>query len=232
MLADVRERIARACARAGRDPGEVQLVAVTKGHDAEAVRAAVLDHGHRVLGESRVQEWRTKADALGPDVAWHLVGHLQTNKVRYCRGFALLHGVDSARLIDALEADGERHGHVFPVLLQVNVAGERAKYGVDPVDLADLVARLRDAPHVRLEGLMTMAPYDPDPERARPVFRTLRALAERHAGGRTSMGMSGDFEVAIEEGATWIRVGSALFASAPADDPRPAGAPRPVEVDR
>ncbi len=232
MLADVRERIDRACARAGRDPGEVRLVAVTKGHDAEAVRAAVLDRGHRVLGESRVQEWRPKAEALGPDVEWHLVGHLQTNKVRYCRGFALLHGVDSARLIDALEADGGRHGHVFPVLLQVNVAGESAKYGVDPADLADLVARVRDAPHVRLEGLMTMAPYDPDPERARPVFRELRALAERHADGRTSMGMSGDFEVAIEEGATWIRVGSALFATEPADEPRQAGAPRPVEVDR
>jgi pyridoxal phosphate enzyme (YggS family) len=228
MLADVRERIARACARAGRDPGEVRLVAVTKGHDAEAVRKAVLDRGHRVLGESRVQEWRAKAEALGPDVEWHLVGHLQTNKVRYCRGFALLHGVDSARLIAALEADGVRHDHVFPVLLQVNVAGERAKHGVDRAGLTDLVARLDDAPHVRLEGLMTMAPYDPDPERARPVFRALRALAERHADGRTSMGMSGDFEIAIEEGATWIRVGSALFAPEPADEPRPTDA---VEVD-
>ena len=231
MLADVRERIERACARAGRDHREVRLVAVTKGHDADAVRAALLDHGHRVLGESRVQEWRTKAEALGPDVEWHLVGHLQTNKVRYCRGFALLHGVDSARLIDALEADGERHDHVFPVLLQVNVAGESAKYGVDPGDIGDLVARVRDAPHVRLEGLMTLAPYDPDPERARPVFRALRALAERHADGKTSMGMSGDFEVAIEEGATWIRVGSALFATEPADAARPLGAPRPVEVN-
>lgn len=224
MLADVRERIERACARAGRDPGDVRLVAVTKGHDAEAVRAAVVDHGHRVLGESRVQEWRTKAEALGPDVEWHLVGHLQTNKVRYCRAFALLHGVDSARLIDALEADGERHEHVFPVLLQVNVAGESAKYGVDPAGLGDLVARVRDAPHVRLEGLMTIAPYGPDPESARPVFRALRALAERYAKGRTSMGMSGDFEVAIEEGATWIRLGSVLFTT------EPAGAARPDEV--
>jgi len=231
MLADVRERIARACARAGRDPGDVQLVAVTKGHDAEAVRTALLDRGHRVLGESRVQEWRAKAEALGPDVEWHLVGHLQTNKVRYCRGFTLLHGVDSARLIDALEADGERHGHVFPVLLQVNVAGERAKHGVAPAGLVDLVARVREATHVRLEGLMTMAPYDPDPEGARPVFRALRALAERHADGRTSMGMSGDFEVAIEEGATWVRVGSALFATEPADAAHPLGAPRPMEVD-
>lgn len=219
MLADVRERIAGACARAGRDPREVRLVAVTKGHDADAVRAAVVDRGHRVLGENRVQEWRAKAEALGPDVEWHLVGHLQTNKVRYCRTFALLHAVDSTRLVAALEADGARHEHVYPVLLQVNVAGEDSKHGIAPAGLADLVARVRDAPHVRLEGLMTMAPYDPDPERARPVFRALRGLAERHAGGLTSMGMSGDFEVAIEEGATWIRVGTALFAP---DPTRPA----------
>lgn len=229
MLADVGERVERACGRAGRDPNEVRLVAVTKGHEADAVRAAVLAHGHRVLGENRVQEWRTKAEALGSDVEWHLVGHLQTNKVRYCRTFALLHGVDSSRLVDALEADGERHGHVFPVLLQVNVSGESAKHGIDAAGLADLVARVHDAPHVRLEGLMTIAPYGLDPERARPVFRALRALAERHADGRTSMGMSGDFEVAIEEGATWIRVGSALFTTEPSGAPH---ASRPMEVDR
>lgn len=231
MLADVRDRIERACARAARDPGEVRLVAVTKGHDAEAVRAAVLDHGHRLLGESRVQEWRKKAETLGPDVEWHLVGHLQTNKVRYCRRFALLHGVDSTRLIDGLESDGERHDHVFPILLQVNVSGESAKYGVGPAGLADLVARVRDAPHVRLEGLMTLAPYGSDPERARPVFRALRALAERYADGRTSMGMSGDFEVAIEEGATWVRVGSALFATDSTGELHAVGTARPHEVN-
>jgi PLP dependent protein len=209
----VRHRIERACVRAGRDPGEVQLVAVTKGHGPDEIRRVLLDHGERELGENRVQEWRAKVDAVGPDVRWHLVGHLQTNKVRYCRPFALLHGVDSARLIDALDAEGANHGHVFPVLLQVNVAGEARKYGVPPADLADLVARVADRPHVRLEGLMTIAPYDPDPERARPIFRALRAMADRHAAGRTSMGMSGDFEVAIEEGATWVRIGSALFAA-------------------
>jgi len=226
VLADVRFRIARACARAARDPREVQLIAVTKGHDPEAVRRLVLDHGHRVLGESRVQDWRPKADVLGADVEWHLVGHLQTNKVRYCRPFALLHGVDSARLVDALEEAGSRHGHVFPILLQVNVAGEASKYGVAPEGLPDLVARVRDCAHVRLEGLMTMAPYDPDPQHARPVFRSLRALAERHADGRTSMGMSGDFEVAIEEGATWIRVGTALFT------PEALAGSAPAEVAR
>jgi PLP dependent protein len=212
MPTSVRHRIERACARAGRDPAEVRLVAVTKGHDADEIRRVLLEHGQRVLGENRVQEWRAKVEAVGPGVAWHLVGHLQTNKVRYCRGFALLHGVDSLRLVDALEEEGARHDHVFALLLQVNVTGEARKHGVEPDGLADLVAEVRERPHLRLEGLMTIAPYDPDPERARPVFRSLRRLADRHADGRTSMGMSGDFEVAIEEGATWVRIGSALFA--------------------
>ena len=212
MLATVLERIERACDRAGRPRRDVQLVAVTKDRDPDEVRRVLLDRGHRVLGESRVQEWRAKAAALGPAVEWHLVGHLQTNKVRYCRPFALLHGVDSARLLGALAAEGAHHDHVFPVLLQVNVAGEASKHGVTPAELPDLVARVAEAPHLRLEGLMTMAPYHPDPERARPVFAALRTLAERYTGGRTSMGMSGDFEVAVEEGATWLRIGSALFA--------------------
>lgn len=217
MLTTVRERVERACERAGRDPREVRLVAVTKGHGVDEVRRVLLDQGQRVLGESRVQEWRAKAPALGPDVEWHLVGHLQSNKVRYCRPFALLHGVDSARLIAALEQGGARHGHVFPILLQVNVSGEASKFGVAAEGLPDLVARVADAPHVRLEGLMTMAPFDPDPERARPLFATLRALAERFAGGRTSMGMTDDFEVAVEEGATWVRIGRALFVADPAE---------------
>jgi PLP dependent protein len=210
----VRHRIERACARAGRDPAEVRLVAVTKGHDADEIRRVLLERGERVLGENRVQEWRAKVDAVGPGVDWHLVGHLQTNKVRYCRPFALLHGVDSVRLVEALEAEGAKHGHVFPVLLQVNVADEASKHGVAPAGLADLIAHVKERAHLRLEGLMTIAPYDPDPERARPVFRSLRALADRLTDGRTSMGMSGDFEVAVEEGATWIRVGSALFDEA------------------
>lgn len=214
MLSDVRRRIEAACAAAGRDPADVTLVAVTKGHDPETVQRELLAHGQHVLGENRVQEWRPKADALPTDVAWHLVGHLQTNKVRYCRRFALIHSLDSARLADALEAEGARHDHVFPVLLQVNVAGEAAKFGVAVADVPELVHHVASLPHVRLEGLMTIAPYADDPERARPVFRALRALADRHAHGRTSMGMSGDLEVAIEEGAAWLRVGRALFAPA------------------
>lgn len=215
MLDDVLARIGEACGRCGRDPTEVRLVAVTKGREAAEVQRVLLRRGHRRLGENRVQEWRAKADGMGPGIEWHLVGHLQTNKVRFCRPFALLHGVDSARLVEALEADGRRHDHVFPVLLQVNVAGEDTKHGIAPSALGDLLARARDARWVRVEGLMTMAPYDPDPERARPAFRALRELAERHGVDRTSMGMSGDFEVAVEEGATWLRVGRALFEAPP-----------------
>jgi PLP dependent protein len=211
MLSDVKARIVRACRAAGREPDEVTLVAVTKGHGADEVRRTLLDEGHRILGENRVQAWRELADALDDDVEWHLIGHLQTNKVRFCRPLSLIHGVDSERLADALEADGAKHEHVFRVLLQVNVSGEPSKYGVAAAALPDLVRHVDSLAHVRLEGLMTIAPYDPDPERARPAFRTLRALADRYAGGRTSMGMSGDLEVAIAEGATWVRVGRALF---------------------
>jgi pyridoxal phosphate enzyme (YggS family) len=211
MLADVRRRIESACAAAGRDPSGVTLVAVTKGHGPDEVRRALIDQGHRDLGENRVQEWQGKAEALGPGVAWHLVGHLQTNKVRFCAPFALIHSLDSARLADAHEAEGARRGHVFPVLLQVNVAGEAQKYGVPPREVAELARHVASLAHVRLDGLMTIAPYADDPERARPVFRALRELADRHAFGRTSMGMSGDLEVAIEEGATWVRVGRAAF---------------------
>ncbi len=214
MLSQVRNRIDGACARAGRSPDDVRLVAVCKGHDVAEIRRALLERGQRVLAENRVQAWQAKVDDLGPEVEWHLIGHLQTNKVRFCRPFALLHGVDSLRLIDALESEGAKDGHVFPVLLQVNVAGEDQKFGVAPGEVEDLVARLLTRPHVRLEGLMTIAPFHADPERARPIFRALQALAERHAAGRTSMGMSGDFEVAIEEGATWVRIGSALFSEA------------------
>jgi pyridoxal phosphate enzyme (YggS family) len=222
MLADVRTRIERACAAAARDPRSVTLVAVTKGRTPDEVRRALLDQGHRVLGENRVQEWRPKAAALGDEVAWHLVGHLQTNKVRYCAPFALIHSLDSERLADALEADGAKRGHVYRVLVQVNVAGEASKQGVAPAEVPELVRHVASLDHVRLEGLMTIAPFDPDPERARPVFRGLRDLADRHADGRTSMGMSGDLEVAVEEGATWVRVGRALFE--PAGGPAEGGA--------
>lgn len=213
MLPAVLDRIAAACRRASRDPAEVTLVAVTKGHDVPDVRRHVLAYGHRVLGENRVQEWRAKAAELGEeaDVEWHLIGHLQRNKVRMLRGVRLIHSLDSERLADALEAEGARRNETFRVLMQVNVAREEGKFGVAPEAAAELARHLASLEHVDLEGLMTMAPYSLDPERSRPVFRGLRNLGDRLGVPRLSMGMSGDFEVAVEEGASWVRVGSALF---------------------
>jgi len=211
-LAKVRVRLERACLRAGRDPAEVRLIAVTKGHDAAAVREQVLAHGHTILGESRVQEWRGKEAEL-PGVEWHLIGNLQTNKVKYCRPFYTLHSLNSARLADALEAFGTRHEHTFRVLVEVNVAGETNKQGVMLRDAEGLVRYAQGLPHVEVVGLMTIAPYADDPEAARPIFRALRALRDRLALRELSMGMSGDFEVAAEEGATYVRVGSALFGN-------------------
>lgn len=210
-LEHVRDRVAGACARAGRDPREVTLVAVSKGHSVAAIESQLLAHSQRVLGESRVQEWLPKAEVLPTDLEWHLIGHLQRNKVRFCLPFALLHSVDSGRLAEALNAEGVARGHRFPILLQVNVSGEASKYGLSLAEVPEVVARVTDSPGLELQGLMTIAPYDPDAERARPHFAALKRLADRYAGGRTSMGMSGDFEVAIEEGANWLRVGSALF---------------------
>jgi pyridoxal phosphate enzyme (YggS family) len=206
----VRERLERACLRAGRDPAEVTLIAVTKGHAAAAIRDHVLSHGHTVLGESRIQEWRSKeAELTGAE--WHLIGNLQTNKVKYCRPFHTLHSLNSERLADALEAHGARHDHTFRVLLEVNVAGEANKQGVALSDAEPLARYAQSLPHLNLAGVMTIAPYAGDPEASRPIFRALREVRDRLALKELSMGMSGDFEVAAEEGATYVRVGSALF---------------------
>ena len=210
-LEAVQERILAACARAGRDPAEVTLVAVTKGHSAAEIEQQLVRHGVHDLGENRMQEWREKSEQLDASLRWHFIGHLQRNKARLATGFALLHGVDSWRLIESLSIEGVRIGRDIPLLLQVNVSGEESKYGFEPAAVAEVAARMNDLPGVSLQGLMTMAPYDENPERARPHFRALAKLANAHAQGRTSMGMSGDFEVAIEEGANWVRIGGALF---------------------
>ena len=203
----------RACLRADRDPAEVRLIAVTKGHDMAEIRDAILAHGHARLGESRIQEWRSKGELadLSQDIEWHLIGSLQTNKVKYCRGFHTLHSLNSERLADALEAFGEKKGHTFRVLLEVDVAGETNKQGVSLADAEPLARYARTLPHVNLVGVMTIAPYADDPEAARPTFRALRNLRDKLGLAELSMGMSGDFEVAAEEGATYVRVGSALF---------------------
>ncbi len=210
-LGGIHERIHAACLRAGRDPGEVTLVGVSKTFPA-AVVAEAWSAGLRDFGENRVQEGVAKAEelaALGIRPVWHLVGHLQRNKVRAALGcFAILHAVDSDRLLEAIDAAAPAP---VPVFLEVNVAGEATKFGVRPAEVADLLKLAARLEHVRVDGLMTVAPRVADPEDARPVFRSLRRLAEANGLAGLSMGMSEDFEVAIEEGSTCVRIGRALF---------------------
>ncbi len=219
--ARVRDEIAEAAVRAGRDPGDVTLVAVTKTRPIETVRAA-LAAGLRDLGENRVSELVEKSDAVpgegqGGDVRWHLIGSLQRNKARDAAARAdLFHALDSVRLADALDKKAADAGRVLDVLVQVNVSGEDAKHGVAPEATAALLAHAASLPHVRAVGLMGMAAIaesDAELERVvRPAFRRLRALFDANAGlSVLSMGMSGDFPVAVEEGATHVRVGTALF---------------------
>ncbi len=206
----VRERIGAACERAGRDPQEVKLVAVTKGRSLQEIEDAVLRHGHVILGENRVQEWQDKVEAL-PDAEWHFIGNLQRNKVKYCFPFHTIHSLNSVRLADEMEKRGSKEGHTFRVMVEVNVAGESSKEGAELADAEALVKHAQDLDHVDVAGLMTIAPYSDDPEDARPYFRRLRELNGKLGLKELSMGMSGDFEVAIEEGATCVRIGSALF---------------------
>lgn len=217
-LAAVRARIAGACGRSGREPAEVTLVAVTKTWPAGTVLAA-LAAGLTDFGENRVQEGVAKvaevALQLGaaPLPRWHLVGHLQTNKVRAALGtFAILHAVDSERLLRAIDAAASQP---VPVMIEVNIAAEPTKFGIAPEQLPGLLDAARGLPNIKVRGLMTVAPRVPEPEQARPAFRALRELARRHGLKELSMGMTEDFEVAIEEGATHIRVGRALFGERP-----------------
>ncbi len=209
-LPEVLERIARAAARGGRSADAVRLVAVTKGRTLEEIQRCVLAYGRFPLGESRVQEARPKMEAL-PGAEWHFIGPLQRNKVKFMRPFALVHSIDSVRLAEALARRASREGWRARVLLQVNVAREPQKHGVFVEELADAVARVRELEALELVGLMTMAPYTERPEEVRWVFRELSRLADRYNLAERSMGMSGDFEVAVEEGATLVRVGRALF---------------------
>lgn len=210
-LARVRDRISAACRRSGRDPSGVTLVAVTKSAEDADVRA-LLDLGVRDLGESRAVEGSARATRFGGDVCWHFIGHLQTNKSsRVVEAFHVLHSLDRPSLAEDLEKRCAARNQRLPVFVQVNVSGEASKGGYRPEEAPSIVAGLRSArPHLDVSGLMTMAPAG-EPESARPHFRRLRELARQCGVSNLSMGMSDDFEVAIEEGATHIRVGTALF---------------------
>ncbi|MGE5550565.1 MAG: YggS family pyridoxal phosphate-dependent enzyme [Bacteroidota bacterium] len=217
--AEVARRIDAAAERRGRDPSAVRVVAVTKNVPAETIREA-LDLGVTDLGENRVQEALGKQLILGRAAAWHLVGSLQTNKARRAaEAFDLIHSLDRWELAEILAEAGERRGRPVPVLVQVNVSGEATKRGLAPGDVLPFLARAAARGGLGLQGLMTIAPAASDPEEARPHFRRLRELFDRAAAELPlgtdwrwlSMGMSQDYEVAVEEGATLVRIGTAIF---------------------
>jgi len=241
-VARVRAELSDACRRAGRDPGEVRLVAVTK-YVAQPVLEALLAAGITDLGENRVQQLAARAQHCGPPrfdwpeepapegrgPRWHMIGHLQRNKIKallpHCH---IIHSLDSPRLAEALQQHATAAGVSLDVFIEINLAGEASKTGLPPQDVHRLVDTVRHCDRLRLRGLMTMAPYNPDPQAARPYFRQLHDLLARlRASGEVgpacrhlSMGMSQDYVVAVEEGATFVRIGSALFEGLPNADPR------------
>ncbi len=211
-LAAVRDRIDRAAARRGAAPNSVRLVAVTKTVGLEEVRA-LYDLGVRHFGENRVDSALEKIrEAKFPDAVWHMIGRVQRRKARdVASAFARVDSVDRDALGDELDKRCAQAGVTLPVLVEVNVSREASKAGYPAEELAAALDRFRERRHLRVEGLMTMAPFLDDPEEARPVFARLRALCDRHGLTVCSMGMSNDFEVAVEEGATEVRIGSDLF---------------------
>ena len=220
-VAEARERIAAACTRAGRSPDEVEIIAVTKTHGPDVVRDA-WRAGLRRFGENRVQEAAWKIPECGSGPEWHLIGHLQRNKVMHAVPmFPVIEAVDSERLLDAIVAAAEETGDRPEILFEVNVSGEASKFGLKPCDVPAIVERALANPNVTVGGLMTMAPFAPDPEKTRPVFAGLRELRDKLQDDfgiilpHLSMGMSNDFEVAVEEGATWVRLGACLFGQRP-----------------
>jgi pyridoxal phosphate enzyme (YggS family) len=215
-LAEIRARIAAARARGGHGQ-DVTIVAVTKTHGADAVEAAAAA-GLTDVGENKVQEALAKMPQVAAPVRWHLIGHLQRNKVKQVGDFALIHSMDSPRLADALDAFGRARGRPVEVLMQVNVSGEGTKGGYPPADVAAEADRLRAASGLVVRGAMTMAPFDADEATLRGVFAGARAAratlaAAGHPASELSMGMSGDYEIAVEEGATLVRLGTVLFGA-------------------
>jgi pyridoxal phosphate enzyme (YggS family) len=220
-LEDVRRRIALSARRSGRSPEEITLIAVSKTHPTEVLRRAI-EAGVTDLGENRVQEAEAKILEIGSmPPRWHLIGHLQSNKARRAvKLFELFHALDSGELALRLNRTcGEEGRARLPVMIQVDLGGEETKTGVSESELTELIERVGACEHLRLEGLMTLPPYFEDAELVRPFFRRLRELRDRYralgafgdAQGELSMGMSHDFEVAVEEGATMVRVGTAIF---------------------
>jgi pyridoxal phosphate enzyme (YggS family) len=218
-LARVRERMVEAAIRSGRTPDSVKLVGVTKTVDLDRIKEAV-SAGLQILGENYVQEARGKIRELKDRVSWHFVGRLQTNKAKYAvKLFDMIQTVDSFRLAQELNRRAQPLGRTVPIIIQVNLAGEVSKGGVEPSECLSLIRQVSVLENLQIRGLMTMPPFFDQPERARPYFAQLREMSQKIAEAQVagvemhelSMGMSGDFEAAIEEGATLIRVGTAIF---------------------
>ncbi len=214
---DINRRVDEACGRAGRDPATVQLMAVSKMQDPDSIRE-VAALGLETFGENKVQEARLKIPQCPSRLHWHLIGHLQSNKAREAvRLFEMIHAVDSLRLLEVLDRMAGEEGRTIPVCLEVNVSGERSKFGMPPGEVLETLRNADRLYKVKVVGLMTIPPIAEDPEEARSFFRALRELRDQMrdqtgmALPELSMGMSHDFEVAVEEGATWIRVGTLLF---------------------
>jgi pyridoxal phosphate enzyme (YggS family) len=215
-LLSVFERIEKAARKAGRNPKEVSLVAVSKTVEVARVKEAI-EAGVTILGENYVQEAQEKIEEIEKRVFWHFIGHLQSNKAKYAvRLFDMIHSVDSISLAEELNRRAEQAGRVMKVMIEVNLSKEATKFGTDVEQLLNLARRIRDSKHLSLEGLMTMPPYFDSPEMSRPYYVALREVKEKMATEgiqlkELSMGMSNDFEIAIEEGATFVRIGTAIF---------------------
>ncbi len=224
-LLAVQQRIEAACRRVGRDPASVTLLAVSKGQSPETVEEAAR-LGLDLFGENKVQEAKAKIPLCSDRLRWHMIGHLQTNKCRDAvQLFEMIESVDSLHLAAEISRWAERAARTMPVLLEVNLAGESSKFGYRPEQLLAELAQVSTLPRVEVRGLMTLAPWTPEPEKLRPVFRQLRESRQRCQDilgaplPCLSMGMTGDFEVAIEEGATQVRIGTALFGERPRKRP-------------
>lgn len=216
-LGQIKQRMAAACDRAGRDPATVTLLAVSKGQPPEAVQEAAR-LGQTLFGENKVQEAKAKIPLCPGKLRWQMIGHLQTNKCRDAvELFEMIQSVDSLYVAEELNKRAELASRTVKILLEVSIAGEASKFGYKPEQLLAEFEALNRLPRLEIHGLMTVPPWSPTPEKVRPVFRKLRELkeeCERRLGAplpHLSMGMSGDFEVAIEEGATMVRIGTALF---------------------
>jgi pyridoxal phosphate enzyme (YggS family) len=218
-LNQVRKNIQEACEVSGRDPKEVTLIAVSKTKPVPMLLEAY-DAGARVFGENKVQEIVDKYPQLPEDIQWHMIGHLQRNKVKYIVDkVSMIHSVDSLRLAQTIEQEAAKHDVCVPILLEVNVAQEETKFGLKMEEVLPLVESVAEFPHIKIQGLMTIAPYVQNPEENRPVFRQLKKLsvdiAAKNINNVTmsvlSMGMTGDYQVAVQEGATMVRVGTGIF---------------------